>query len=230
MVGLGILVPRDDQRPFVPSDIQKVRLAKACESAGLPMEGIGRAIEEGRVSFAFLEAPPFRRWAQRSTRTYREVCREAGVPFDFLRTVLEAFGYARMDPDDRIREDELEILPLVRQAVATGMFDEVWMTRVARAHVQGLRKGVMAETEAYHARFEVPTLQSGVGQPEAIERAARMAAAWNHLVDRAVMAGYRRQQACVDRAPRRAHRNGAGGSRGAHRTGTGTRNGVPGLG
>ena len=143
MVGLGILVPRDDQRPFVPSDIQKVRLAKACESAGLPMEGIGRAIEEGRVSFAFLEAPPFRRWAQRSTRTYREVCREAGVPFDFLRTVLEAFGYARMDPDDRIREDELEILPLVRQAVATGMFDEVWMTRVARAHVQGLRKGVM---------------------------------------------------------------------------------------
>lgn len=51
------------------------------------MDGIGRAIEEGRVSFSFLEATPFRRWAQRSDRIYREVCMEAGIPFDFLRSV-----------------------------------------------------------------------------------------------------------------------------------------------
>jgi len=197
MVTLGILVPRQDDRPFVPSDVQKVRLAKACERAGLPMEGIGRAIEQGRVSFAFLEAPAYRRWAQRSDRTYREVCREGGVPFEVLRTVLEAYGYARMEPDDRIREDELEILPLVRQAVATGMLDEAWMTRVARAHAQGLQKAVMAETEAYHARFEMPSLRAGLGEPEAIERAAWMADEWNPLVDRAVMAAKRRQEELV---------------------------------
>jgi hypothetical protein len=45
MVDLGILVPRDVQRPFLPSDVQKVRLARACEAAGLPMDGIGRAIQ-----------------------------------------------------------------------------------------------------------------------------------------------------------------------------------------
>jgi adenylate cyclase len=186
MVTLGILVPRQDDRPFVPSDVQKVRLAKACERAGLPMEGIGRAIEQGRVSFAFLEAPAYRRWAQRSDRTYREVCREGGVPFEVLRTVLEAYGYARMEPDDR-----------VRQAVATGMLDEAWMTRVARAHAQGLQKTVMAETEAYHARFEMPSLRAGLGEPEAIERAAWMADEWNPLVDRAVMAAKRRQEELV---------------------------------
>jgi adenylate cyclase len=194
MVALGILVPRRGNRPFLLSDVPKVRLAKACERAGLPMEGIGQAIEQGRVSFAFLEAPAYRRWAQRSGRTYREVCREAGVPFDVLRTVLEAYGYARMEPDHRIREDELEIVPLVRQAVATGMLDEAWMNRVARAHAQGFRKAVMAETEAYHARFELPALRAGLRQPEAIERAARMADEWNPLLDRALMAAYRRQQ------------------------------------
>jgi hypothetical protein len=197
MVTLGILVPRQDDRPFVPSDVQKVRLAKACERAGLPMEGIGWAIQQGRVSFAFLEAPAYRRWAQRSDRTYREVRREGGVPFEVLRTVLEAYGYARMEPEDRIREDELEILPLVRQAVATRMLDGAWMTRVARAHAQGLQKAVMAETEAYHARFEMPSLRAGLGEPEAIERAAWMADEWNPLVDRAVMAAKRRQEELV---------------------------------
>jgi hypothetical protein len=115
MVGFGILAPRDAEPPFLPSDVQKVRLATACARAGLPMEGIGWAIEQGRVSFTFLEATPFRRWAQRSDRTYREVCGEADVPFDILRGVLEAFGFTRMEPDDRIREDELEVVPLVRQ-------------------------------------------------------------------------------------------------------------------
>jgi hypothetical protein len=47
MVGLGILVPRARSRPFLATDVQKVRLAKACEQAGLPMEGIASAIRAG---------------------------------------------------------------------------------------------------------------------------------------------------------------------------------------
>ncbi|MGH2686774.1 MAG: adenylate/guanylate cyclase domain-containing protein [Actinomycetota bacterium] len=197
MFALGILVPRRARHPYLPSDLQKVRLAKACERAGLPMDGIGRAIEAGSVSFAFLEAAPFRRWAQRSDRTYRDVCRDAGVPFELLRSVLEAFGYARMNPDERIREDELEVVPLVRHGVETGLLDETWMTRVGRAHAQGLWKAAMAETEAYHARFEMPALQSGLTEGQALEQAARMAESWNPVVDRALMAAYRRQQELI---------------------------------
>ena len=44
------------------------------------MEGIASAIQAGRLSFAFLEAAPFRRWAVRSTRTYRQVSQGTGVP------------------------------------------------------------------------------------------------------------------------------------------------------
>ena len=73
LVELGILVARDGTDPFLETDVQKVRLAVACEQAGLPMAGIASAIQAGRLSFAFLEAAPFRRWAVRSTRTYRQV-------------------------------------------------------------------------------------------------------------------------------------------------------------
>ena len=90
LVELGILVPRDGTGPFRETDVQKVRLAVACEQAGLPMAGIAAAIGAGRLSFAFLEAAPFRRWAVRSTRTYRQVSQDTGVPLDTLGEVLEA--------------------------------------------------------------------------------------------------------------------------------------------
>src|SRR6266516_4227227 len=90
LVDLGVLVARDEGGPFLATDVQKVRLATACERAGLPMDGIASAVRAGRLSFAFLEAAPYRRWAVRSARTYREVSAEAGVPLEMLRSTLEA--------------------------------------------------------------------------------------------------------------------------------------------
>jgi hypothetical protein len=34
MVGVGVLLPREGARPFRTTDVQKVRLAEACERAG----------------------------------------------------------------------------------------------------------------------------------------------------------------------------------------------------
>jgi hypothetical protein len=55
LVDHGILAVRDGVGPFLETDVQKVLLAKACEQAGLPMDGIAAAIRAGRLSFAFLE-------------------------------------------------------------------------------------------------------------------------------------------------------------------------------
>jgi adenylate cyclase len=194
MVGLGILVPRDQARPFLATDVQKVRLAKACEQAGLPMEGIAAAIRAGRLSFAFLEASPFRRWAVRSSRTYREVTEETGVPLELLRAALASMGFASVAPDERIREDELEIVPLLQLGHATGVLDQAWMTRVGRTFAEGLRLAAKAENEVYHARFEMPMLEAGLDQRETMEVASRMGGDFNPLVDRALLAMYRRQQ------------------------------------
>jgi hypothetical protein len=112
LVDLGVLVARDGTDPFLETDVQKVRLAVACEQAGLPMEAIAAAIRAGRLSFAFLEAAPFRRWAVRSGRTYREVSEDAGIPLETLGAVLESMGFARVGPDEPMREDELEVVPL----------------------------------------------------------------------------------------------------------------------
>jgi adenylate cyclase len=197
MVALGILTPRDGAGPFLATDAQKVRLAEACERAGLPMEGIASVIRAGRLSFAFLEASAYRRWALRSARTYRQVSQETGVPLDTLGGVLEAMGFARMEPDERIREDELEIVPLLQLARSTGILDQVWLARVGRAYAEGLRLAASVENEAYRARFTGPVLESGADHRTAMEWASDMAAAFLPLVDRTLAAVYRRQQELV---------------------------------
>ena len=194
LVGLGILVAREGPAPFLAIDLRKVRLAVACERAGLPMDGIAAAIRAGRLSFAFLEAAPYHRWAVPSGRTYRQVSEESGIPVDVLRETLESMGFAWTSPDGPMREDELEVVPVVQLGLSTGILDRRWLARAGRAYAEGLRLAAAVETELFRARFEEPVLASGLGQRQATELAGELAAPFMPLVDRALMGIYRRQQ------------------------------------
>jgi adenylate cyclase len=194
LVGLGVLVARDGAGPFLERDVPKVRLAVACERAGLPMEGIVAAIRAGRLSFAFLEGTPFRRWAVRSGPTYRQVSQDSGIPLEALGAVLEAMGFARVGPDEPMREDELAVVPLLRHALSSGIFDPPWLARLGRAHVEGLRLITTAWGEVYQARFEGPVLAAGGDQRAAMEQAAQLSIDFLPLGDPALLAMYHRQE------------------------------------
>jgi adenylate cyclase len=197
MVDLGVLVAREGDAPFLARDLHKVRLAMACERAGLPMDGIAAAIRAGKLSFAFLEASPYHRWAVPSGRTYRQVSDETGVPLEVLREALESMGFAWTSADDPMREDELEVVPVVRLGISTGILDARWLARAGRAYAEGLRLAAMVENELFQARFEEPVLASGLGQRQVMELASELAAPFLPLVDRALMGIYRRQQELV---------------------------------
>jgi class 3 adenylate cyclase len=195
LVDLGILIA-DSAGMFGASDVQKVRLLEACERAGLPVRGIAAAVREGRLSLNFLEAAPYRRWAMRSTRTYRQVSQDTGIPLDALGSVLESMGFARMAPDEAIREDELEhIVPMLQLAHSMGNLDQGLM-RIGRAWAEGMRLAATAENQDYTARYG-RLLEAGVDLWAAKEQAARLATELLPLVDRAVMTCYRRQQELV---------------------------------
>jgi adenylate cyclase len=197
MVDLGVLVPREGPAPFRASDVPKVRLALACERAGLPMDAIADLIRARRLSFAFLEAAPYHRFAVPSTRTLRQVGQDTGIPLEALLGTLESMGFAWTSADDPIREDELEVLPLIQLAISSGLVDPIWLRRVGRAYAEGMRLVANVENEAYVARFEEPVLASGLGQRQAMERASEIAADFIPLADRALMAVYRRQQELI---------------------------------
>ena len=128
MVALGLLSSATGG--FGPGDVRRVRLAMACERAGLPMDAIAESVGEGRLSFAFMDNAAYKRWAERSERTYADVCREHGVEFEQLRNGLEAMGFEPKGAADHVRTDELEVLPLVALSLQTGVLDEAWMVRI----------------------------------------------------------------------------------------------------
>ena len=219
LVDFGVLVARPGAGPFLETDVQKVRLATACERAGLPMDEIAAAIRAGRLSFAFLEAQQYQRYqryAARSSRTYRQVSQETGVQLELLRRTLESAGFAWSAPDDPMREDELELVALLQGMAATGILDLAWMTRIGRAWADGLRLAAKAESEAYHARVELPVLESGMGQQQALELSTQLDPELAPLLDRAVMAVYHRQQELAWIEDQVEHVEAALGEVGAH--------------
>ena len=132
----------------------------------------------------------------RSARTYRQVSQETGVPLELLGSFLESMGFARMAPDEPIREDELEVVPLLQLGLSSGILDQVWSTRLGRGYAEGLRLIARVEKEVWQARFMAPLLASGADQQTARERASQLVGDLNFtpLVDRALLAAYRRQQ------------------------------------
>jgi class 3 adenylate cyclase len=192
MAALGLCSSSEDR--FGAGDVRRVLLGVACERAGLPLDAIAESVRERRLSFAFLDAPVYERWAERSSRTYREVAEENAIPFESMRVTLEAMGFASMEPDDHIREDELEIMPLMRLSFGSGVMDASWFVRLGRAYADGIRRLTQAENEVYHERLEQPFLDQGKTQAEAMEAASAMAGEFIPLVDRTLIAMVRRQQ------------------------------------
>ena len=137
-----------------------------------PKDGIAAAVQQGRLSFAFLEAPPYRRWAVRSARTYRQVSQEAGLPLELLGSFLEAIGFARMAPDEPIREDELEVVPLLQLSIhglpGPGLVEPAG-PRLRRGHApdrRGRERRLAGAVDGAHAGLRRrPADRQGAGLP-----------------------------------------------------------------
>jgi adenylate cyclase len=195
LVTHGVLVPRAGRvAPFRAVDVLKIRVARACEEGGLPMEGMARAIRAGHLSFAFVESWPFERWATRGPQTHAELAAEVGLPLASLQRIVEAFGFARPEPGDAVVAAERPVAQLMGRAVALGIVDEATSVRFANVYAEALRRIAAVEAEAYHAGIELPLLRSGVGPRRTTELAEEVAEEFTELLDEALMAVYRRQQ------------------------------------
>lgn len=191
MFELGILLPRPEGG-YSDGDLRRVRLAMACRDAGLPLDAIGRAIADGKISLAFLDLPTFR-WARRLDETYGDVAAGHGVPVELVQSLYEAMGYAPPSPDESAREEILEILPIVAGARGVGIDDQV-LVRTLRVYGENLRRIAEAETTVYHSHIEMPMLEAGLGEREMMERASQIGNQLVPFLDRALIAIYRRQQ------------------------------------
>ncbi|MEP6680267.1 MAG: adenylate/guanylate cyclase domain-containing protein, partial [Chloroflexota bacterium] len=188
---LTILTP-DQRDRFSPGDVRRVLMVRALEGAGIPLEELGAAITRGELSLAFMDTASYERFSALSGETFAGLSARTGVPLQLLMVIREAIGSAQPSPDDRVREDELAIVPFIELQLQHG-FRPIAIERLLRVQGDSLRR--VAETEADWWRSEVivPAMEAGKspGEVANIELADQI----GPPSEQAIMSIYHAQQA-----------------------------------
>jgi adenylate cyclase len=193
LVELGILKPGSGD-VFSPGDVRRARWVLSFERAGVPLEGMATAVRDGAISFTYLDATAFDRFAGVSRTTFRELSERMGVPLDLLLVIREAHGFAEPRPEDHVREDELAVVvPAIESQLSAGIRPEV-IKRLLRAYGDGLRTIVETETDWYRTEVELPLLEKGMTVPEMLSAQADIGSRIAPLMEQTLVSIYHAQQ------------------------------------
>jgi adenylate cyclase len=191
LLDLGILAPHERDR-FSPGDVRRVLLASSLERAGIPLEEVGAAMQRGALSLDFLDGAAYERFAALAPETFRQVSDRTGIPLDLLMVIREAIGMAQPSPDDRLREDEMAIVPFIELQIAEG-FRPSAIERLLRVQGDGLRRITEQEAAWWNTEVIEPAIAAGKGAEEIanVDLADRI----SPLAEQTVLAMYHAQQA-----------------------------------
>jgi adenylate cyclase len=192
LVELGILTPGPEDA-FTTGDVRRARWVRSWEEAGVPLDGMAAAVRDGALSFSYLDSSAFDRFAGISTTTFQRLSDDTGIPFDLLKVVREAVGFAEPRPDDHVREDELAVVPAIQLQLSMG-FKPVVIEGWLRVCADGLRRIAETETDWWRTEVELPFLQGGMTETEMLDAQAAVGAQMTPMLEQALVSIYRIQQ------------------------------------
>jgi adenylate cyclase len=192
LIELGILRLAEDDS-VSQGDVLRARWVHGLEEAGVPLEGMATAVRDGTLSFSYLDAGAFDRFADVSDTTFRQLSDRTGVPMDLLKVVREAVGFAEPGPDDPVREDELSIMPMIELLVSSGVRPIV-IQRWLRLCSDSLRRVAETETDWWRTDVERPLLEEGMSTAQMLEAQADLGSRLNPAMEQVLVTIYRGQQ------------------------------------
>jgi class 3 adenylate cyclase len=195
LVELDILKPDAEDR-LSEGDVRRVGVMHRLVAAAIPLDLLADALRRGDLSLDFVDDPAYRLFASLTGETFQELSARTGVPLQVLTAVREATGSAAPAPWDRVREDEMTILPLLEFQLAHG-FRPITMERNLRVFGDSLRR--IAETAGDTWRSEVlePLFAAGHSGAEIGAASGEVSEGMTALDEQALMAMYRAQLAHV---------------------------------
>ena len=146
-------------------DVRRTLTARSLEDAGVPLDTLGDAIRRGALNLNFVDSDAFERFSGLCDETFRQVSGRTGIPVELLMVIRESIGMAQPSPDDRMREDELGVVPFLELQMSAG-FRTPATERLLRVTGDATRR--ISEQEAAWWRSEViePAIAAGKGSEE----------------------------------------------------------------
>jgi class 3 adenylate cyclase len=189
---LGVLA-RSDEGTFSRGDVRRVRMVHGIEQGGIPVETLVTAIRRGDLSLAFLDLELYERFSQLSDQTFQELSAGRGIPFDLLKVLRESIGLAPPRPEDLVREDELQVLPLIELHLSMG-FRPAVIERWLRVYGESLRRIAETESDWWHTEIDERNIASGLSVADSLEAMQRPGEEMAPLTVQALLAIYYAQQ------------------------------------
>jgi adenylate cyclase len=174
LVELGIVPRREGEHSFVAGDIQRVRLAKAFERSGIPLEAIGAAIGSGHLSFGFVDQM-FIDHAPLTGRTFRDIAEDLGLPLESLTRLYAMWGLPRPAPDDVVREDDAPTFSEWKAFFPPEALNEQLLTQGARLFGEATNRLADWGMALFNAYFAAPMLAAGMSQQETLDASSAFA-------------------------------------------------------
>jgi adenylate cyclase len=195
LVELGILAPSPGNR-FSEGDVRRVGVVHSLVAAGIPLDLLADALRRGDLSLDFMDDPAYSLFASLTGETFGELSSRTGVPLQILTAMREATGSPAPALGDRVREDEMTILPLLQFQLAHG-FRPITIERHLRVLGDSLRR--IAETSGDTWRSEIlePLFAAGYGGTDIGTASAEVSQGMTAIDEQALLAIYRAQQAHV---------------------------------
>lgn len=192
LVELGIVAGRPDG-DYGEGDVRRVRLIEMLARAGLAIDGIGAAVRDGWLSLDFVDTATYERFASFSSQTFGDVSARTGIPLGTLGVIREAGGSAAPDAADRIRDDELLVVPLLELQMRLGFRTPV-IERALRVYGESLRRIAETEAEWWHSEIVRPILGRGGSWSEIASLAEQISPELSAHSDGALLALYHARQ------------------------------------
>ena len=164
LVELGIVVPAEPGR-FSPGDVRRALMATSLEAAAIPLDLVVSALRSGTLSLDFLDGAAYERFAALADETFQEVSDRTGVPLELLTGIREAIGSAEPSPDDRLREDEMAVVPFLELQVGAS-FRPSAIEHLLRVYGDSTQRIAQAEAGWWNSEVIGPALAAGKGWEE----------------------------------------------------------------
>jgi len=188
LVEIGILRPGAEDR-FSAGDVRRVGVVQSLLDAGIPRDLLARTIRDGALSLAFMDDPSYSNFAALSSETFQALSARTGIPLPLLMVVREAIGSAQPRPEDRVREDEMKIVPFIEFELTHG-FRPIVIERFLRVAGESLRRVAEAEADAWASEVMAPLFAAGLSMAEIGDASSKLATPIGELGEKALMAAY----------------------------------------
>ena len=190
LLDAGIL--RRSETGLSAGDVRRIGILRILQDAGLPLDAIAAGLERGILGLDFVDSAEYERFAALTEETFQSVSERTGVPLSLLSLLRETVASVPARPEDRIRTDELRVVPFLEVQCRLG-FEELAIERLLRALGDSTRRIAEAEAEWWRSQVAAPRLE--LGQQGEEVAAADVSAELNHTAQEALLAIWNAQQA-----------------------------------